>query len=589
MRMILMILLIVTTAACAAQSNNPDSLKNSLANTSSPISRFELITKILESQLNNGANIDTTLCIELVTLAHNLNNDSLLAIGYNMAGSYTARKGDYPTSLEYIFKALPMAEKAKDKRRISSLYFDISLVYIILNNLKEAYYYNLKGKENLPDKSNKYYDFMAAQFDRNMVRYYLLSNNPDSALPYLQNLEQEGNKLKIPVIRLPSLFLSGATYARLNKMDSAEFYFKAAVRYSDSIRSLSLGLKWTNDKYYIPYLLNNGRNQEAKIRAINLLKLGDEYHNPDVSLTAASFLRVIYDKSHQSDSAYYFSRVELSMKDSVFSENNRNKEQALAFNEKLRGIELQRQIEVRKKQNEQNLLFGSIGFCIIFLVLLFLYQLRKRRMEMEHKLTIQRERISRELHDNVGSQLTYIRGNIDWLIDSKDFLSKDEEIKRLSAVSETSKSIMTDLRETIWVIKKESIKLEELSDRLKSFLQNQLTFFPGMDVEIIEDIQKDYRFQPTESLNTYRICQEALNNSLRHASASKIILKILSDDYKNFYFSIADNGKGFDTPVRKEGHYGIENMEQRAKEIGAEIAIQSAPGKGTLIILQKHA
>jgi signal transduction histidine kinase len=589
MRKILLILLIFAAATCSAQSVYSDSLKNLLANTSSPISRFDLINKILESQINNGENIDTSLCIALVQLAHDLNNDSLLAIGYNMAGSYTARKGDYPTSLEYVFKAIPLAEKAKDSRRISSLYFDISLVYIILNNLKEAYYYNLKGKENLPDKSNKLYDFMAAQFDRNMVRYYLLSNNPDSALPYLQQLEQEGNKLKIPVIRLPSLFLSGATYARLNKMDSAEFYFKAAVRFSDSISSLSLGLKWTNDKYYIPYLLNNGRNQEAKIRAFNLLKLGDAYHNPDVSLTAAGFLRAIYDQSHQSDSAYYFSRVELSMKDSVFSENNRNKEQALAFNEKLRGIEEQRQIEIRKKQNEQNLLLGTIGFCIIFLVLLFTYQLRKRRREMENKLAIQRERISRELHDNVGSQLTYISGNIDWLIDSKNFLSKEEEIRKLSVVSEASKSIVNDLRETIWVIKKESITLEELSDRLKSLLQEQIALFPDMDVEIIEDIKKDYRFQPTESLNTYRICQEALNNSVKHALASKIILKIFSDAEKNYYFSIADNGKGFDPQIKKEGHYGVENMQQRAKETGAALTIQSIPGKGTTIILQKHA
>jgi len=587
MRIILIILLILTATDCSAQTGYSDSLKNVLAKTSAPVSRFDIINKTLEFQISNGLNVDTSLCIELVQIAQNLKNDSLLAIGYNMAGSYTARKGDYPTSLEYVFKALPMAEKAKDKRRISSLYFDISLVYIILNNLKEAYYYNLKGKENLPDKSNKLYDFMVAQFNRNMVRYYLLNNRPDSALPYLQHLELEGRKSRTPVILLPSLFLSGAAYARLNKMDSAEFYFKAAVRFSDSISSV--GLKWTNDKYYIPYLINNGRNKEAKIRAFNLLKLGEAYHNSDVRLTAAGFLRMIYDKSHQPDSAYYFSGIELSMKDSVFNENNRNKEQALAFNEKLRGIEEQRQIEIRKKQNKQNLLLGTIGFCVIFIVLLFIYQLRKRRLEMENKLITQRERISRELHDNVGSQLTYINGNIDWLIVSKDFLSKEEEIRRLSVVSEASKSIMNDLRETIWVIKKESIKLEELSDRIKSFLQNQLAFFTGIDVEIIEDIQKDYRFQPTESLNTYRICQEALNNSIKHALASKITLKIFSDDYKNYYFSITDNGKGFDPQIQKEGHYGIENMRQRAKETGADITIQSMPGKGTTIILQKHA
>ncbi|MBS1932542.1 MAG: hypothetical protein JST96_00985 [Bacteroidetes bacterium] len=587
MRVALLVLLIIIAGTCPAQTRYPDSLKSVLTETSSPVNKFDIINKILEYQVNNGLNIDTSLCMELVRLGHKLNNDSLLAIGYNMAGSYTARKGDYPTSLEYLFKAIPLAEKAKDNRRISSLYFDISLVYIILNNLKEAFYYNLKGKDNLPDKSNTLYDFMIAQFDRNMVRYYLLSNNPDSALPFLQHLELEGLKLRTSVIRLPSLFLSGAAYAKLKKNDSAELYFKTAVRFADSISSI--GLKWTNDKYYIPFLISNGKIEEAKTRAFTLLKLGDTYHNSDVRLTAIGFLRTIYDKLHQSDSAYYFSRAELAMKDSVFNESNRNKEQALAFNEKMRNIEEQRQLEIRKKQNEQNILLGIIGFCIIVLIVLFIHQLRKRRKEMENQLAVQRERISRELHDNVGSQLTYISGNIDWLIDSKDSLSKEDEIKRLSVVSEASKNIVNDLRETIWVIKKESIKLEELSDRLKSFLQQQLTLFPDIDVEIIEDIKKDYRFQPTESLNTYRICQEAINNSVKHASANKITLKIISDEQKDYYFSISDNGKGFDHTMKKEGHYGIENMKLRAKETGADLTIQSTPENGTTIVLQKSS
>ena len=120
-----------------------------------------------------------------------------------------------PSSLEFLFKAIPMAEKAKDKRRISSLYFDVSLVYLLIHNLKEAFYYNLKGGVNLPDPSSPTYDYMKAHFERNMVRYYLMVDSVDLALPYLRGLEERGRRLQTPVIYLPSLFLSGATYARL--------------------------------------------------------------------------------------------------------------------------------------------------------------------------------------------------------------------------------------------------------------------------------------------------------------------------------------------------------------------------------------
>lgn len=587
MRRIFLVFICFFAVNVFAQTRYADSLKNLLEEEGSPTTRFDLINKILEDEVNSGANMDTALFVEMLRSASNLRNDSLLAISYNMAGSYNARKGDYPAALEYLFKAIPLAEKAPDKRRISSLYFDISLVYIILKNMKEAIYYNLKGRDNLPDKSTPVYDFMVAQFDRNMVRYYLLKNMPDSALSYAQHLVKEGIIVRKPVIRLPSLFLAGAVYAELNKNDSAELYFTKAANLADSINSI--GLKWTNDKYLIPYLLKADRIQEAKDRASLLFNLGEKNNNWDVKLSGAGFLRTVFEKMNQPDSAYYFSLKELAIKDSVFNENNINKEQVLAFNEKLRKIEEQSQLEIRQREAKQKIVLGLITFGIIMLIILFLSQLRKRRKEMEHKLASQRDRISRELHDNVGSQLSYITGNIDWLIDSKGFLSPEEEAKKLSIVSETSKNIVSDLRETIWVIKKESIRLDELSDKLKSHLQEQVEVYPEIEVEITEDIKKNYDFLPTESLNTYRICQEAINNIVKHAEATKIVLKIISDKDRDYLFTISDNGKGFDAQIQKEGHYGLVNMTQRAKETGAILSIHAEPGHGTTVTLFKSS
>ena|GEM_PF-2414291 len=581
------ILVSLISIYCSAQTPFADSLKNFLTTEKDLKVKFDLINQILENEVNTGANIDTSLCIRMVQLAQDLNNDSLLAIGYNMAGSFNARKGDYSTALEYLFKALPLAEKANDKRRISSLYFDISLVYIIIRNAKEGYYYNLKGKDNLPDRSSQLYDFMLSQFDRNMMRYYLLVHHPDSSLPYLKHLKLEGQLLKIPVIILPSLFLSGAAYAQLNRKDSAEFYFSKAAAFSDSIKSV--GLKWTNDKYYVPYLIQIGRLEEAKKRAFTLLQLGEESKNWDVRLTAAGFLRMVYERLNRPDTAYHFSKLELSMKDSVFSQNSVNKEEALAFNEKLKIMADQHLAEIRKKQNEENLLFGSIGAAVIILAIIFFYYLRVRRKEIESKLAKQRERISRELHDNIGSQLIYISGNIDWLIDSKGSMSNEEEMKKLNVVSETSKNIVSDLRETIWTIKKESIKLEELSDRIKYFLKEQIALDPEIEMEITEDIRKDHHLQPDESLSAYRICQEAIINCMKHAQCSRIVLKIYSDSRIKYLFSISDNGKGFDQQIQKEGHYGLLNMRDRAKETGATLKIGSEAGKGSVITIQKYS
>jgi len=131
-------------AACIqiafTQNKYIDSLQAVLVNTSKPIDRFNIIVKISELHfLLDGGKIDSSTAIQLLKIAQQLKNDSLLAISYNWIGSYFGFvKGDNITSLEYYFKAIPLAESVQDKRRISSLYFDIGLVYFTLQNNEEA-------------------------------------------------------------------------------------------------------------------------------------------------------------------------------------------------------------------------------------------------------------------------------------------------------------------------------------------------------------------------------------------------------------------------------------------------------------------
>ena len=217
------------------------------------------------------------------------------------------------------------------------------------------------------------------------------------------------------------------------------------------------------------------------------------------------------------------------------------------------------------------------------------YQLKLRKLEMRNQLIVERERISRELHDNIGSQLSYISSNIDWLVETPESFSKEEEAKRLSIVNDTAKNLVTDLRETIWAMKKESVMLDELSDKLKSFLQSQCVLQPLMEMVIEERIEKNYSFSPTEALNVFRICQEAIVNAFRHSKAEKLCFRIESGADEDFSFTIADNGKGFIPEKRRDGHYGLENMKHRALESGAQLLIKSETGKGTTVTISKAA
>jgi signal transduction histidine kinase len=166
-------------------------------------------------------------------------------------------------------------------------------------------------------------------------------------------------------------------------------------------------------------------------------------------------------------------------------------------------------------------------------------------------------------------------------------LSREEKTKRLSALNNTAKEMISDLRETIWAIKKESIQMDELADKLKLFIQLQRILKPEMEINISENIQNNIHFSPTEALNVFRICQEAIVNCVKHANASKLYLFIQSGAKENFSITIEDNGNGFLPDRRYEDHYGLENMRHRAHELSSKLSIISEKGHGTKITLSK--
>jgi signal transduction histidine kinase/ligand-binding sensor domain-containing protein len=237
------------------------------------------------------------------------------------------------------------------------------------------------------------------------------------------------------------------------------------------------------------------------------------------------------------------------------------------------------------------LLAASVTVLIIFgisyAILRQRYLWKLRQLAIDQQLVIERERISRELHDNIGTQLSYISNSIDWLVEAPHPFNKEEERSRLEAVNDTARNLVVDLRETIWAMKKEFILLDEFADKLKLYLQTQTSLQPQLETVITEDIGKKYSFSPTEALNIFRICQEAISNSVRHAQAERICLSIRSGKEVEFAFTIEDNGKGFVRQHDYSGHYGLENMTHRAAESGARLSIETAPGRGTRVTVCK--
>lgn len=240
------------------------------------------------------------------------------------------------------------------------------------------------------------------------------------------------------------------------------------------------------------------------------------------------------------------------------------------------------------EQEKRTFIFMSITATIfIAAALVLIYQRKisnqKQLIRIESVRQIyeaeekERLRIAKDLHDNMGAHTTSIISQIDMMTDSRE-VSNSVKLKNLR---DDAESIMSILRETIWLLKNKNVSIEEFYDLVKIYANRNLTEYLNIGVSFTSAIKKPERnLNSTISINIYRIIQEAIQNIIKHSAATRVEFNVSVDD--KISITIVDNGKGFDF----ENHprrSGLANMQQRADEVGFQLAIESNPGAGCRI------
>jgi len=236
----------------------------------------------------------------------------------------------------------------------------------------------------------------------------------------------------------------------------------------------------------------------------------------------------------------------------------------------------------------------SIACLILLIVWTYKYQIQKRewvKQEMElrsklreaelvNKISAEKLRISRELHDNIGSRLTFIISSLDNLIFSKlpNILPA-----KLSTLRTFGRETLDDLRNTIWAMKNEAGTVEQLSLKIRELIQKLTANNEQINIIAEQHLSETIQLSSIQMLNLYRIVQEALQNSVKHANPTTIVIRFDSMP-KGFSLSIQDNGSGFDSNHVHQGN-GIPNMQVRCQEAGGVLQLQSS-AEGTVIKCQ---
>jgi signal transduction histidine kinase len=210
------------------------------------------------------------------------------------------------------------------------------------------------------------------------------------------------------------------------------------------------------------------------------------------------------------------------------------------------------------------------------------YWLYRYRVGRIMELANVRTRIATDLHDDIGADLTRIailsevaRQRFGHLLGADDLLSSIAEIARESV------SAMSDI---VWAINPTRDTLEDLTRRMQQHAREVLEQRDiALDFSAL-DGPRALRLNANTRRNLYLIFKEALNNIVRHASASAVRIDLKVQD-SEFLLTLRDNGAGFDTARNYEGN-GLLNMKRRAADFGGRLEISSAPAQGTRIELR---
>lgn len=207
-------------------------------------------------------------------------------------------------------------------------------------------------------------------------------------------------------------------------------------------------------------------------------------------------------------------------------------------------------------------------------------QLLKTQLELQEQ-TLQH--ISQEIHDNIGQALTFVKLNINTI----DLYKIEETQGKLAESQQLITKAIQDLRNVA-----RSLNTDSISEAgLAACIEYQLHFLEktGLYTTRFHMSESWCKSQPGTELVLFRVVQELLNNIVKHAEAS--VIEVNMDCRKDkLLITVTDNGKGFEqstvSPTNGSEGLGLGNMKKRIAIIQGTLSINSAPGRGTSVLIE---
>jgi signal transduction histidine kinase/Tfp pilus assembly protein PilF len=631
---ILILAMFLTTLSYGNTSSFKDSLLQKIAQTKNDSLRIQLTNELSFNLIFNDIRAAKKYIEKGIIDSRKTKND----FGYSQLlltkGIYFDVQGT-KDSAEYYFKeGLNFSRKKKFLNIEMMALNNLGMFYWGKGSFEQALKHFVGAlsinKRSFPEKKES-----RANYESNIGLIYQELRQFDQAIRYHKAALKQRIDLNLKSAQAISQANLGLCYSELKQLKMAEEHIRSAIRLSEESGNLrlfyslhdNLGTIYSKSKRFQEAIksfetaLNRpddiGLDPKSDLSiSINLSSLYNQMGSPNKAnayIERSKQIAQQHPELYPYTSGLYLADAESKfllgdlsggrnsiekyreITDSIFSKNN-----AIALAESIKKYELLENeltiAEQKQKLNAQALnvqraltWWGiSVGGLLIFILILFYYFKRRshraQQRQLELSLSLQEEvmrsqqerlRISRELHDNIGSYLTLMSATAEQLE------SPIQPNDALINLKESISSSMRELRRTVWLFNQQSAHVDEIAVKMRDFFrpyqQNNRTIevlvHPESESVLLSDIQ---------TTHVFRIIQEAVNNAVKYSNCSSIIISFFSIVLHELSFSIKDNGIGFDENETNIGN-GIKNMRSRISELDGVMRIDSN-SNGTVLL-----
>ena len=503
------------------------------------------------------------------------------------------RNGQNKDAIEQSFLLLQAAEKLKDTLNVLKAYTLLGWANMELDQNYDAIKWLNAGIHYTADPAfiDKKYNLFS-----NIAACYDNVGKSDTALYYV-TLALKYSSLNDNLTSLANAWNIRATiHINTGEYAAAEQDMKEAIAVRQQIGDM---LYVTSDMASLSslYAFTNQTDKGIDIAKKGIV-IAENGNNLSKLIFLYSSLGENYQKSKQQEQYDSTLEIIIKLKDSLFKKSSG---EAIAEMEVKYNLQKQQNIIITQNYaltRSRYLVIGSTLLFLLGLVLIWIlyrnYRLTQRRkMELavaeQKSLSIkavetarenERKRIAADLHDNLGSYAAAITANVKYLCEKQG--TGDDVL--LAQLDENAQSMVTQLSDTIWVLKNEHLPFTVLADRFKAWMLRLMQNYPNIQYHYSENINDDIEFTPVRILNIFLILKECVNNAVKHSNCTALKIDFYSKE--GWRISIEDNGRGFGTTYISKGS-GVDNIKNRAKESGWTVEWQKVTPTGTRVVISE--